>query len=77
MIFHLMTQDYRFSNCPTFLTECGAFKLRLMIQEKEIEQLAKDYATKFVPLHQGVAEYAFYEGMVAAQELINERLREL
>ena len=48
-----------------------------MIQEKEIEQLAKDYATKFVPLHQGVAEYAFYEGMVAAQELINERLREL
>lgn len=48
-----------------------------MFTEKEIEQLAKDYSTKFVPHFRKAAEMAFFEGFLAAQEMINERLKEL
>lgn len=47
------------------------------MSEKEINKLAEEYATKFVPHFRKVAEMAFFEGFLAAQEMINERLREL
>ena len=48
-----------------------------MLTEKEIDKIAEEYAQKFVPMFRSVGAYAFTEGFLAAQELINERLREL
>ena len=45
--------------------------------EKEINELAEEYALKFVPHFRKAAAYAFFEGFLAAQEKINEKLREL
>lgn len=47
------------------------------MSEKEINKLAEEYATKFVPHFRKAAEMAFFEGFLAAQEMINEKLREL
>lgn len=48
-----------------------------MMTEKEINELAEEYAQKFVPMFRKVGAYAFTEGFLAAQEMINEKLREL
>ena len=49
----------------------------VIMTEQEINRMAEEYTTKYIPMYQKVAKIAFMDGMQKALEYMKEKLAEL